>query len=169
MRRVSQTCPDAAVDRDDNRIAVIFGVLFACGGLVFAVGGVGAYHRDTTLLAAGERVTAQVVALDRIRDASPDGSTDYLVKYRFTTHDGRTIVKQGGLGQAAWRALRVGGPVEVAYDPANPTKGLLVGGGVTSLPLVVISTLFGLVMGGFGLALLGTVARRWWNRTRAAG
>jgi len=154
------------MSREDNGIAIAFGLLFLGGGLLFSVGSWGAYVRDTTLLDTGTRVQAQVVALERIRDSGQDGSTDHLVRYRFTTPDGHTVEKQGGLGEAAWRTLRVGGPVEVVYSPDNPTKGLLVGGGVTSLGMVVLSSVFGGVMGSFGLVLLASVARRFWTRGR---
>lgn len=152
------------MSQDDNGIAIGFGLLFLGGGLVFSVGSWGAYVRDTTLLDTGTRVQAQVVALERIRDTGQDGSTDHLVRYRFITPDGRTVERQGGLGEAAWRALRVGGPVAVVYSPDNPSKGLLVGGGVTSLGMVLLASLFGVVMGTFGIVLLASVARQYWTR-----
>ena len=158
---------DHAVNREDNRIAVVFGLLFLGGGLLFTVGAWGAYLRDTRILEDGVRLQAQVVSLERIRDTASDGSTDYLVKYRFTAPDGTVVQKQGGLDRASWNALRVGGPVAVAYHPDDPARGLLVGGGVTSLPMVLVSSLFGLVMGAGGVALLAAVAGRFWRRRRA--
>jgi hypothetical protein len=163
---MSHSDPDEPETRDDNRIAVIFGLLFLAGGLVFTVGTWGAYLRDTTILDSGVRVQAEVVSLERIHDTGPDGSTDHLVKYRYTAPDGRTIVKQAGLGRTQWSTLRVGGPVDVAYDPGDAAKALPVGGGVTSPALLAISSVFGLVMGGGGLALLLAVARRRWLRPR---
>lgn len=157
---------DETPRRDDHVIAVIFGLLFLCGGLVFVVGSLGAYHRDTTLLATGERTQAQVVALERIRDTGPDGSTDHLVRYRFTAPDGRTIVKQSGLGRSSWEQLRVGGPVEVVHRADDPTKAMLVDGGVTSLAMVLVASLFGLLMGAGGGALLAAVAWRFRRRSR---
>ena len=55
--------------RDEHLgIATVFGALFFVGGAVLAIGGIGAWSRDSRLLGEGQRTEAVVVALDRIRD-----------------------------------------------------------------------------------------------------
>jgi hypothetical protein len=154
-------------DEEHNGIALTFGLLFFGGGLFFVVGSWGAYHRDTTLLSEGRRAQAQVVALEHIRDAGQDGSSDHLVRYRITLPDGGVVEKQAGLDKSSWQSLTVGGPIEVIYDPGQPRKGFPVGGGVTSRFIVWFATIFGAVFALGGLSLLVVLAKRFARRLRS--
>jgi hypothetical protein len=155
-------------DEEHNGIALTFGLLFFGSGLFFVVGTWGAYHRDTSLLSVGQRAEAQVVALERIRDSGQDGSSDHLVRYRITLPDGSVVEKQAGLDRSSWQSLKVGGPIEVVYDPDQPRTGFPVGGGVTSLFIVWLATVFGSVLALGGLSLLVVLAKRFARRLRGA-
>lgn len=151
-------------------VASIFGGVFLAGGLLLAVGGWGAWSRDSRLLTEGQRTQAVVVALDRIRDV--EGDSSYLVRYRFTLPDERVVENQRHLRARDWRLLRVGGPVEVVYDPAHPKQGFpMQGGGVRSVGAVWLLLGVGGALAAGGGALLVAVAYRLIKRVRqrAAG
>ncbi len=146
-------------------IATLFGTLFLAGGGLLAAGGWGAWDRDSRLLAEGRRTQAVVVALDDIRDVLGDSS--HLVRYRFNTPDGRVIEKQRHLRAADWKALRVGAPLEVVYDAADPAQGFpLPGGGVGSPAAAWLALGAGGTLAAGGGALLVVVAHRLFRRVR---
>lgn len=152
-------------DNGNNGLALTFGLLFFGSGLLFVFGSWGAYHRDTALLSEGRRAQAQVVALERIRDSGKDGSSDHLVRYRITLPEG-VVEKEAGIDRSFWQSLRVGGSIEVVYDPDRPRNGFPVGSGVTSLSIVWFATIFGTVFALGGLSLLVVLAQRFGRHLR---
>ena len=144
---------------EGNSIATVFGLLFLAVGILFIFGSLGAYKRDTDILNNGLRASAQVLALDSVTPA--DGDADHFVKYAFTGQDGVTYKNERIIGKTVWDKLVVGETIEIAYQANNPDKNFPVtGGGVTSLVLVFIMSIFGLGMSAFGLALVWAVVER---------
>ena len=139
---------------DDGRwIALIFGLLFFLCGSLFAYSGYGLYKRDTEIEKSGVRVNALVLKHELLRDTAPDGSSDYLITYKFTTKDGQIVEKLFGANKEYWEGVSVGNLIEVLYNPSKPKEGYPVGQGMTSLVSAFFISAFGLVMGIPGLAL----------------
>jgi len=138
--------------------AVIF--LLGCGVLV---GGWGAYLKDIGIAQSGGVAQAVVTKVGHLR-AKPGESHGLVIQ--FTLPDGRVVERSLSDESERWKSYRVGDTLTVHYDPGNPQRNFLPGGGNQSLGMVIFLSAIGSVLIGVGI-LLGWGAWRSARRLRS--
>jgi hypothetical protein len=124
-------------------------LFFLAVGSIGAIGGWGAYIRDTEIVRTGTKAEARILRKSVVQDV--EAGNEYVVRYWFETSEGHRVEGRAYVPKRIWNGLRVGAPLTVIYAPENPRRSFPEGGGVTSLGMVVVvSALFGAiaVMGG---------------------
>jgi hypothetical protein len=97
------------------------------------------YLTDTRILNHSSRTIGTVTEK---RDSWNLDSTAYWVTYTFAPSNGESLTgKHDHLTWESWRDLKVGGPIEIAFDSADPTKNFPVARGIRPLSHIIIWTL----------------------------
>jgi len=140
-----------------NLCAMVMGALFLGAGLTALVGAWGAYLTDTAILKSGPRAQGHLTGKNFLFDAG--GDSDYILEYRFTTHNGEKVAASRGVGKTLWASLRKGDTFVVHYSAKNPKRNFPEGSGVTSPGMTLFASAFGILFAVFG-GLLITGARK---------
>jgi hypothetical protein len=125
---------------------LFFGAIWLCVGLALLAGGV-VFAATEAQYADAVATTGLVLGKD-IVPADSDSSTEYRVRYRFTTDNGETVEGDEAVSVEAWEALVERGPIVVYYLPARPGASRLSAGADPTGPLIF--GLMGIIFGGIG-------------------
>jgi uncharacterized protein DUF3592 len=130
---------------------LLFGGIWLLAGLVLFVVGAGMALQEQVWSSEALQTTGMVLTKDIVA-ADSDSSTQYRVRFRFSTESGTTVEGAQDVSVETWEALTERGPVAVHYLPSSPASARLDPGAnvVTS----VIFLLVGLVVGGIGGVLV---------------
>lgn len=134
---------------------LLFGGIWMVAGLVLLVVAAGMALEERTWASEAVRTTGIVLTKDIVA-ADSDSSTQYRVRFRFTTQDGSTVEGNQTVEVATWEGLTEREPVEVHYLPSSPSTARLEPG--ANMFIVVLFFLFGAVFGGIGAFLFGRAA-----------
>jgi hypothetical protein len=155
-----------------NAFLFLFGGVWLLVGAGFLVGGLVAYRLEERYRAEGQPSDAIVLekSIDRARRGTGNRrSTDYRVRYRFTTADGRTVEGSDSVDVGTWEALEERGPIRVRYLPDSPDESRVDAESDRWVPLILAGV--GLVLTPVGGVILATGWRQWrtHRRLRAEG
>ena len=103
---------------------LFFGGIWLLTGLVMFVVAAGTALQERTWAAEAVQTTGMVVTKDII-PADSDSSTEYRVRFRFTTQDGSAVEGNQEVEVETWEGLTERGPVEVHYLPSSPSSARL--------------------------------------------
>jgi hypothetical protein len=147
-------------------IFVLFGTLCIIVSWVF--------YLNTRRIIEGNRAMAEITDKTTYRRSDSDSHktyTYYRIKYKFAAENGQVVSSDCTMHKEKWDQLKIGGPVEIAYDRDNPQKefpaeGRLVAiteGDSGSIVMPILATAFGSMF-----ALIGGVPiyRSLRNRSR---
>ena len=140
--------PEAA---RQSKVQLVFGVFFLVLGSIGAIGGVGAYLRDSKIAKTGVHTEARILHKDVIHDA--EEGNEFSVDYRFDLPDGTQIKSTAYLPKDEWSRLSVGATLPVVYAAEYPRRSFPEGGGVTSPGIVILATLLFGALAVMGAAL----------------
>jgi uncharacterized protein DUF3592 len=135
------------------------------GGLFLVLGGVaaiGSMADETEYASVGVTVPAIILG-KRTTSGARLSTTIYVVRYRFTTSEGREFQGEGHTSEDHWTALAPGDTVPVQYLAGAPERSRLAeeaGSPVTARLVAVALLLGGAVLTGVGIVQLVALARR---------
>ncbi|MEX1171838.1 MAG: DUF3592 domain-containing protein [Chloroflexota bacterium] len=135
---------------------LLFGGIWLLAGLVMLVVAIGMALQERQWGAEAVRTTGIVLTKDII-PADSDSSTEYRVRFRFTTQDEVTVEGSQEVEVGTWEELTEREPVEIYYLPSSPSSARLEP--AAGLFMVVIFFLFGAVFGGIGGVLVVRAVR----------
>jgi Protein of unknown function (DUF3592) len=153
--------PSSARSRKMTPFALGFGGLFVVIGLILFTAAWlpvwNDYRHGKQFAAEGALSTGMVLTKSRANAGSvtvlgvTQQLTDYFVRYRFTTHSGKTIEGDAKITSDEWGLLEERGFIKVRYLPDDPATNE-VSGQVSrrSRTESLIFTLIGVVFTGFG-------------------
>ena len=128
-------------------IAVSIGVVIGVGVMDFMKQ---QYLSDTKVLSEGSRTNATVIE-KKIWDYREDPDS-YTVKYTFSSPSGELFTGSENMEKQAWDELLVGSPIEIAFNPVDPSQNLPVDGmektspGLAALFLAIFSAVASFVV-----------------------
>jgi hypothetical protein len=151
--------PHATRTPEPSRWALFFGGVFFVAGSAALIDGTRDVLRERRYAAEGRVAQARIVD-KRVQEAQRSGNTRtrYLVLYRFTTPEGRSVDGEAAVGMEAWEGAKRGNTIDVRYLAGEPqtnraaTEGTITG----SVLVMAMGVLFALV--GAAIAYLG-----WWK------
>ena len=132
--------------------ALIIGVLFLLGGLLFIIGSWGAYITDTKIQEGGSSADAHIEKKVFLSDA--EGVSDYILEYWFTTENGSKINATRNVSKTLWKSVSEGQTIGIKYSSSNPKRNFPNGEGVTSLGISIFASVFGALFTILGGALI---------------
>lgn len=135
---------------------LFFGGIWLLAGLIMLVVAVGMGIQERTWVSEAVATSGIVLTKD-IVPADSDSSTQYRVRFRFTTQDGSTVEGNQDVDVSTWEGLTERDPVDVYYLPSSPSSARLEPD--ANLFMVVIFFLFGAVFGGIGGVLVVRAVR----------
>lgn len=135
---------------------LFFGGIWLLAGLIMLVVAVGMGIQEQQWRSDAVQTTGIVLTKD-IVPADSDSSTQYRVRFRFTTQDGSTVEGNQDVEVGTWEGLTERDPVEVYYLPSSPSSARLEPG--ANVFMAVIFFLFGAVFGGIGGVLVVRAVR----------
>ncbi len=144
---------------------ICFAVMAA--GMWFAAGSVASiYFADKPLL-RGAHIVGTVLELD-VRPYTTKGSLEYptAVTYAFTAPDGRRFTNFTRRTLVSPPGLQRGGPIDVLYEPSNPSHSTMSKGFALDMALKPGDAWLFLLM-GFWMALYVYRYMRWRHETLA--
>lgn len=128
-----------------------FGAIWLLAGTILLITSIGMAVEERTW--ASDAVgTTGIVLTKQIVPADSDSSTEYRVRFRFTTAAGTTVEGDRAVDVAIWEAVTERGPIQVYYLPSSPSSARLEPGGDTLV--VALFALVGVLGGGFGAFLV---------------
>lgn len=159
MTTVSPTGSPTFLQLARGSFWLLFGGIFLVAGIVLSTIGAGMVWRDGRFASEAHRADGTVLGRSiRQASAAQDRRTEYLVRYRFTTTDGRLIEGDDTVSFERWEMLDEAGPIAVEYLPGDPAQNRAAGGGDV---IILYSTVgFGLLLLGAGLAITTWQLRR---------
>jgi hypothetical protein len=110
---------------------------------------------ETELLSKGSRAIGTVIDKTTLQSGSEDDS--YMITYTFSPPNGEQLTAGWLINKPAWDKLYIGSPIEIAFDPAYPSRNLPVEAEATPLwfiPLAAIVFAFLSFVVSFVLLLL---------------
>jgi hypothetical protein len=126
----------------DPRLLIFFFI-----GLALLIGGLYWLTRERQFAAKGERAPGRIVSLEEKRHIS-DGRLRYYPVIRFKDTIGREFQFTSTVMSPYRNRWWVGQPMQVVYDPDNPSEAQIAGAYLYAGPAIVIAI-------GLGFALLG--------------
>lgn len=135
---------------------LFFGAIWLLAGVVLLIVAVGMALQERQWSSEAVQTTGIVLSKD-IVPADSDSSTQYRVRFRFTTQDGSTVEGSQEVDVATWEGLRERDPVEIHYLPSSPTSARLEPG--ANVFTAVIFFLLGAVVGSIGGVLVVRAVR----------
>ncbi|MGH2380069.1 MAG: DUF3592 domain-containing protein [Candidatus Limnocylindria bacterium] len=138
---------------------LLFGGIFLVAGLLLASISAGMIWQEGRFAGDGHRVEGVVLGRTiREADAAEDRSTEYHVRYRFTTSAGQVVEGTDGVSFERWEMLIEEGPITVEYLLGDAGQNRAAGGD----DAVVLYSMagIGLVVFGVGLAICTWQLRR---------
>jgi hypothetical protein len=125
---------------------------FVAFGVLFAVIGIRNQRAGTRFTRSADQASAEVTDLrSRAVGHGTDSNIAYFPVVRFQLPDGRTVETETSTGNN-WSRPKPGTPVDVLYDPENPTDVRIagqVGGTLLNGFMIVFGVVFALVGVGF--------------------
>lgn len=138
---------------------LLFGGIFLVVGLLIAIISAGMLWQEGRFASEGESAEGVVLGRSiRQADASEDRSTEYHVRYRFTTSDGRVVDGSDGVSFERWETLVEEGPITVEYLFGDPGQNRASGGDGAIVLYSMVG--IGLLVLGVGLAICTWQLRR---------
>jgi hypothetical protein len=134
---------------------LVFGGIWAIVGIVLFIVGGAAFLADRDF-EAGARQTEGIVLTKDFVPADSDSSTQYRIRYRFTSDQGTPVEGSSDVSVERWEALEERGPVAIEYLPGDPGRSRLVGATDT---LSWLFLLLGLIFGPIGIFLVARSVR----------
>lgn len=135
---------------------LFFGAIWLLAGVVLLVVAVGMALQERQWSSEAVQTTGIVLTRD-IVPADSDSSTQYRVRFRFTTQDGSTVEGNQDVDVGTWEGLRERDPVEVHYLASSPSSARLEPG--ANVSTAVVFFLFGAVFGSIGGVLVVRAVR----------
>jgi len=102
-------------------VAAIIGV--AVGVELFAIFSQ-VYAADSELLNEGSHAIGTVVKKSSTPGDTMGGSDTYNVRYTFSSPSGEQFEGTGSIGYQLWHQLNIGSPIEVVFNPVDPSRNL---------------------------------------------
>jgi len=81
------------------------------------------YKEDSKLLNNGSHIVATVTKKSRDYDDHSE-YYQYMVQYVFSLPDGEALKGDGEISHHNWKQLREGRPIEIVFDPTDPSHNL---------------------------------------------
>jgi hypothetical protein len=110
---------------------------------------------------ADGRITGRDI---RLASAGNRQSTEYLLKYTFTTAGNVPVRGESEVTIEQWEASRKGNPLPIYYLPSRPDKNRLSAAGHWEIAMIL--TTLGVILGGLGGIFVGLQVHRWRLVTR---
>ena len=126
---------------------LLFGGIWLLVGLIFLAFSIAFALHEFEYTTSGATASGIVLAKDFV-PARSDSSTQYRVRYRFTTATGEVFEGSDGVSLETWEGLQERAPVEIRYLPSRPGSNRLALGGDSVLWLAFL--LVGLIAAGAG-------------------
>lgn len=98
----------------------VMGILFFAAGCFGIVGSWIVHERQSRAYADGLRVSAEIVGKNLVFAA--DGSSEYLIDYRFRSPAGQVMAGSTPLPKSRWDQLSEGDRITLAYLPEEPGR-----------------------------------------------
>jgi hypothetical protein len=113
------------------------------------------YTKDSELLSDGSRAVGTVVRKYSVEheDSSGSGGSTLHVAYTFSSAMGEQMEGHGSIGSQLWHQMEVGSPIEIVYDPVDPSHNLPVATERPGMWMIYLAPIFSTV-GAFLLAYL---------------
>ncbi|MGH2429897.1 MAG: hypothetical protein ACRDGV_13635 [Candidatus Limnocylindria bacterium] len=138
---------------------LLFGGIFLIAGLLMTLIGAGLAWREGRFASEGHSAEGVVLGRSiRQADAAEDRSTEYHVRYRFTTSDGQVIDGTDDVSFDRWEMLVEEGPITVEYLRGDPGQNRAAGGDEAIVVYAMVGV--GLLALGVGLAITTRQLRR---------
>ncbi|MGQ0609406.1 MAG: hypothetical protein ACT4OQ_13230 [Chloroflexota bacterium] len=138
---------------------LLFGVIFVVAGLLLAIISAGMVWQEGRFAGEGHSVEGVVLGRSiRQADAAENRSTEYHVRYRFTTSDGQVVDGSDGVSFERWEMLIEEGPITVDYLLDDPGQNRVAGGDDAIVQSFMVG--IGLLVLGVGLAICTWQLRR---------
>jgi hypothetical protein len=136
-------------------VLLLVGLLFVVIGAVFAGIGIATARSTRHFEEAAQRATGTVLDMRSRSVGRTGGALIWVPVVRFRTAEGRTVDVEasGGTNVKRWEP---GQPIEVAYDPANPSDMRVPGSGGGMLQGVFLG--IGILSAVLGLLLVAAAA-----------
>jgi len=107
------------------RTGRIAGFVVLIIGIVLTVLLVQSLLRDIPVWVFGRRTTAIIEETSYEYIEKDDRNLIFFFKYRFTTHDGETVVSSSRATEEEYISYRAGSEITIKYFPLNPTNSRL--------------------------------------------
>ena len=130
----------------------VLGTAFIVLGCLGIIGSWVVHDKHSRAYTDGTRVNAKVL-LKHFMGAA-DGSSEYLVEYRFALPSRQLVEGTATLPEERWKPLRQGDSIVLAYLPEEPKRAVLPELGPPTLLLPVFLTAVCLALSLLGLGLL---------------
>lgn len=138
--------------RHGSLAAWAFGLLFLLVGLGGVAGAWGAYLTDTRIERDGPRASGQLQRKSFL--PAVDGSSDYVLEYRFQPQSGPALQVSRNVSKELWQSVHEGQQLEIRYARDDPGRNFPAGGGVTAVGVTLFVSLVSALLGLFGAALV---------------
>jgi hypothetical protein len=136
---------------------LILGLVFVLVGLVVIVGSIGAYLKDSSIATQGARATGTIT--EKFAHRPSGKGPKHRVRYRFSIASGQQFeATSDTYAQEDWERLRVGQPIDIRFDPQDPSRSFPMGQGFTSMTMTVFSSVMGLLATALGALMLYAAA-----------
>lgn len=135
---------------------LLFGAIWLTAGAGLVVGGVLFALEERAYAEDGVTTTGMVLTKD-IDSADSDSSTEYRVRYRFSTEAGETVEGGADVSVETWESLTERGAIEITYLRDRPGSNRLAGAGEVFGAVVFL--VIGAGFGGIGAVLVGRSLR----------
>jgi hypothetical protein len=132
-------------------VLLIVGLIFAAAGALFAGIGIASARSSRHFEEAAARATGTVTEMRSRSVGRTGGGMVWVPVVRFRTHDGRTVDAEAGGGTNVKR-WEPGQPIELSYDPADPTDVRVPGSGGALIQGVFLG--IGILFGVLGLLMV---------------
>lgn len=130
----------------------LIGLLSICFGLSFMVLAWGGHVKRNSVLRNGEYARALITSKDKDYARS---TTEYFIRYRYKDNNNRTLEGRTGLPGQDWAVLKVGDPIQIAYDPNDPEWDVLVEyAAAHTIGTPILFSLFGVIGVAIGVILI---------------
>ena len=130
-------------------------------GIELSISFTQSYAKDSELLSDGLRAIGTVVKKEvSLGDSESFGDTFYF-SYTFSSPSGEQINGHSSIGEKLWQQMDVGSPIEIVYDPLDPSHNLLVAADRPEAWAMIYLVSIGVAIGSFGFIGLVLLFVRW--------
>ena len=129
----------------------VIGTVFFIAGCFGVAGSWIVHERQTRAYSQGPRVSAEIAGKSFVSAA--DGSSEYLIDYRFQLPTGRQTEGSTPLPKPLWEKLSRGDRITLAYLPEEPTRFVVPELGKPGVMLPVFVSAAALLIAFLGAAI----------------